>query len=146
MTPQFFRTADAFRARRYEGPRRFAQKRPRSFVSALRSIAMAGSANNQLCEIFGVVQFSTFATLSAQSRRAEGQPGCLLPRVMRTSLSPAHSGFMSTRPKSRWRDQGPGRHYQYPKALSVMRKIKAQAGEFQGGPQTDRPMGRASTI
>jgi putative tryptophan/tyrosine transport system substrate-binding protein len=36
--------------------------------------------------------------LLAQSRRAEGQPGCLLPRVMRTSPSPAHSGFMSTRP------------------------------------------------
>src|SRR6202171_3797605 len=34
----------------------------------------------------------------AHSGPTEGQPGCLLPKVMRTSPSPAHSGFMSARP------------------------------------------------
>jgi hypothetical protein len=42
--PKFFRTADAFCARGYEGPHRFAQKRSRSFVTALRCIAVAKSA------------------------------------------------------------------------------------------------------
>ena len=39
-------------ARRYEGPHRFTQKRPRSFVSVLRSIAVAESAENQLLREF----------------------------------------------------------------------------------------------
>ena len=43
VTTKFFRTADAFRTRRYEGPHRFTQKRPRSFAPALRSIAVAES-------------------------------------------------------------------------------------------------------
>src|SRR5881394_270561 len=47
-----FRAADAFRAQRYEGPHRFTQKRPRSFVSALRSIAVADPAKNQLLRDF----------------------------------------------------------------------------------------------
>ncbi|MGY4434997.1 hypothetical protein ACVWWO_007474 [Bradyrhizobium sp. F1.13.1] len=38
---QFFRTTDAFRTRRYERRHRFTQKGPRSFVWALRSIAVA---------------------------------------------------------------------------------------------------------
>src|ERR1043166_7730275 len=50
--PKFFRTADAFRARRYEGPHRFTEKRPRSFVWALRSIAVAEPAKNQLLRDF----------------------------------------------------------------------------------------------
>ncbi|HTF75814.1 MAG TPA: hypothetical protein VK620_16040, partial [Bradyrhizobium sp.] len=51
----------------------FTQKRPRSFVSAPRSIAVAESAKARFCEIFDVVRFSTFATLSAISRhRAHG--------------------------------------------------------------------------
>src|ERR1043166_3684238 len=50
--PKFFRTADAFRARRYEGPHRFTQKRPRSFVWALRSIAVVEPAKNQLLRDF----------------------------------------------------------------------------------------------
>src|SRR5260221_13167414 len=36
---KFFRTADAVRTRRREGPHRFTQKRPRTFVSGLASIA-----------------------------------------------------------------------------------------------------------
>jgi hypothetical protein len=45
--PKFFRTADAFRTRGYEGPHHFVQKRSWSFVSALRSIALVVSAKNQ---------------------------------------------------------------------------------------------------
>jgi hypothetical protein len=45
--PKFFRTADAFCARGYEGPHRFVQKRARSFVTALRSIAVVESVRNQ---------------------------------------------------------------------------------------------------
>jgi hypothetical protein len=36
---EIFRTANAFRARGYEGPHRLVKKRSRSFVSALWSIA-----------------------------------------------------------------------------------------------------------
>jgi hypothetical protein len=50
--PKFFRAADAFRTRRYEGPHRFTQKRPRSFVWALRSIAAVEPAKNQLLRDF----------------------------------------------------------------------------------------------
>src|SRR6266478_9677832 len=59
---KFFSAADAFYERRYEGPHRFTQKRPRSFVWALRSTAAAEQIS--FCGIFGVVQFSTFATQS----------------------------------------------------------------------------------
>jgi len=38
---KFSRTADAFRAKRCEGPHRLSEKRPRSFVSAPQSIAAA---------------------------------------------------------------------------------------------------------
>jgi hypothetical protein len=44
---KIFKAADAFRARRCEGSHRFTQKRPRSFVLALRSIAVAELAKNQ---------------------------------------------------------------------------------------------------
>ena len=49
---KIIKTADAFRRRRREGPHRFAQKRPRSFISALRSIAVAESAKDQLLRDF----------------------------------------------------------------------------------------------
>src|SRR5207247_530691 len=57
MTNENFRAADAFRARRYEGPHRFTQKRPRSFVSALRSIAVKVSAKNQLLRVSASFDF-----------------------------------------------------------------------------------------
>src|SRR6266403_818269 len=44
--------SDAFRTRRYEGPHRITQKRPRSFVWALRGIAMVKLAKNQLLRDF----------------------------------------------------------------------------------------------
>jgi hypothetical protein len=43
---KFSRAADAFRAQGREGPPRFSEKRPRTFVSALPSIAAADSAKN----------------------------------------------------------------------------------------------------
>jgi hypothetical protein len=50
--PKFFRTADAFRTRQYEGPHRLTQKRPRSFAWALRSIAVVEPAKIQLLREF----------------------------------------------------------------------------------------------
>ena len=44
---KFSRAADAFDARRREGPRRFSEKRPRTFVSALLSVAAAAWSKNQ---------------------------------------------------------------------------------------------------
>src|SRR6478736_5733007 len=39
--PKFSRTTDAFHVRRYEGPHRFTQKRPWTFVAPLQSLAAA---------------------------------------------------------------------------------------------------------
>src|SRR6476619_1778822 len=44
---KFSRAADAFRAQRREGPLRFSEKRPRTFVSVLLSIAAAEWSENQ---------------------------------------------------------------------------------------------------
>src|ERR1700680_763852 len=49
---KYFRTADAFRTRRCEGPHRFTQKRPRTFVSALASIAAAETSKHRLSRDF----------------------------------------------------------------------------------------------
>jgi len=68
---EFFRTADAFRARRYEGPHRLLHKNDReSFVSALRTIAIAELAKNQLCEISASFDFD-FCNKSCQSRHRQ---------------------------------------------------------------------------
>ena len=65
---KFLRAADAFYARRREGPYRFIQNRPRTSVMALNCDAAARSPKIDFREIFWVVRFSTFATISAQSR------------------------------------------------------------------------------
>ena len=49
---KFFRAADAFYARRREGPYRFVQDRPRTFVAALNSDAAAEKSKNQLSRDF----------------------------------------------------------------------------------------------
>src|SRR5258705_12104705 len=64
------RGGDAFRVRRYEGPHRFTQKRPRSFVSALRSIALAESAKNQLLRDFQRRSIFDFCNKICQERNA----------------------------------------------------------------------------
>jgi hypothetical protein len=64
---KILRAADAFYARRREGPYRFTQNRPRSFVGALKSDAAAEKSKISFREIFRVVRFSTFATISANS-------------------------------------------------------------------------------
>ena len=62
---KIFRAADAFYARRREGPYRFIQNRSRISVVALKSDAAAEKSKDRLREIFRVVRFSTFATISA---------------------------------------------------------------------------------
>ena len=49
---KFCRAADALRAQRREGPHCFSEKRPRSLVSALQSIAVAESSKNQVWRDF----------------------------------------------------------------------------------------------
>jgi hypothetical protein len=48
----FFRAADAFYARRREGPYRFVQNRPRTFVAVLNSELAAEKSKNQLSRDF----------------------------------------------------------------------------------------------
>jgi hypothetical protein len=62
-----FRAADVFYARRREGPYRFVQNRPRTFVAALNSEAAAEKSKINFREIFRVVRFSTFVTISASN-------------------------------------------------------------------------------
>jgi len=62
---KILKTADALRARRREGPHRFIQKRPPAFVLAQRTLRQQQRLKIDLREIFGVVRFSTFATVSA---------------------------------------------------------------------------------
>jgi hypothetical protein len=51
------------------GPHRFAQKRPPTIGSALQIISAAETSGINFGEILGVVRFSTFSTVSAQSGR-----------------------------------------------------------------------------
>jgi hypothetical protein len=49
---KIIKTADAFRRRRREGPHRFAQKRPRTFVSGLPSIGNVETSKHRLLRDF----------------------------------------------------------------------------------------------
>src|ERR1700736_5047562 len=71
---KFLRTADAFRTRRREGPHRFTQKQPPTFVSALRSVAAVETAKNQLWRDFrcGSI-FDFFNTIGAKRTFASCQ-------------------------------------------------------------------------
>jgi hypothetical protein len=61
---KIFRAADAFSARRREGPYRFSEKRPPSFVGAPRVLQGRSWLKIKVSGIFDVVRFSTFATKS----------------------------------------------------------------------------------
>jgi hypothetical protein len=64
---KILRAADAFYARQREGPYRFIQDRSRTSVVALKSDAEQRSPKINFREIFRVVRFSTFATVSANT-------------------------------------------------------------------------------
>ena len=64
---KILRAADALYPRR-RGPYRFIQNRSRTSVVALKSDAAAEKSKIDFREIFRVVRFSTFATISAKSR------------------------------------------------------------------------------
>jgi len=68
---KFLRTADALRTR--EGPHRFTKNDQGASYGRYEVLQWWRRLKISFCEIFGVVQFPSFATL-AQSRRAEGQP------------------------------------------------------------------------
>jgi hypothetical protein len=51
-------------------PHCFAQKQPRTFASALQRVAAVEVSKIRFHEIFGIVRFSTFATISANNDHA----------------------------------------------------------------------------
>ena len=65
-------SADAFFARRHEGPYRFIQSRSQTYVVALKSDT-AEKSEDQLSRDFWVVRFSTFKTISALLGHAGGR-------------------------------------------------------------------------
>ena len=98
--------ADASRTSRREGPYRFTQKRPWTFVSAPRSLAAIAMPKIDFREIFGVVQFSTFATELAHLRHAGMSAPWSLSGAKRTSgklysTSVSHSHAASQLPYPR---------------------------------------------
>src|SRR3954467_15938867 len=62
---KILRATDAFSARRREGPYRFIQNRSRTSVVPQKSGPAAESPKIDFREIFRVVRFSTFPTISA---------------------------------------------------------------------------------
>jgi hypothetical protein len=57
-----------FRTRRYEGPHRFTQKRPRTFVAALQSFAAVRASKNQLSRDFRSGSIFDFCNTIRQQR------------------------------------------------------------------------------
>jgi hypothetical protein len=60
LRTKFFRGADALRSPRREGPQRLSQKRPRTFVSLLASIAAAETSKHRLSRDFGSLSIFDF--------------------------------------------------------------------------------------
>src|SRR6476660_2855532 len=75
---KILKAADAFCARRHEGPHRFIQNRSRISAVALNSDAVGENSKINFREIFRVVRFSTFATKSARFRHVDGPRQCPL--------------------------------------------------------------------
>src|SRR5882672_5560600 len=75
---KIFRAADAFYTRRSGGLYRFIQNRSWVSVVALKSDATARSPKINFREIFWVVRFSTFATISARNGHADSVAQCPL--------------------------------------------------------------------
>ena len=67
--PKFSRTAEAFGVRRCEGPHRFTQKRPRTFVAALQSLATARMSKNQLSQDFRCSSIFDFCNNICQKQK-----------------------------------------------------------------------------
>jgi hypothetical protein len=68
VTTKISWTADAFRTRRYEGPHRFTQKRPRTFVSSLQGFAAGGMSKNRLSRDFrGRSNFDFFNSIRGKA-------------------------------------------------------------------------------
>jgi hypothetical protein len=70
---KFSRAADAFRAQRCEGPLRFSEKRPRTFVLALCSIPAADSSKNQHLRDFWSFSIFDFFNSIGQSETSNSE-------------------------------------------------------------------------
>ena len=65
---KILRAADRFRTRRYEGPHRFTQNDHGASYRRCGVMQWRRRLKINFCEIFGVVQFSTFATISGEKQ------------------------------------------------------------------------------
>src|ERR1700733_4728584 len=78
---KFSRAADAFRAQRCERPRRFSEKRPRTFVLALCSIPAADLSKNQHLRdfwSFSIFDFFNSSTRSGHAGSIRHSQRCLM--------------------------------------------------------------------
>src|SRR5258706_14898021 len=75
---KFSRAAETFRALRREGPRRFSEKRPRTFVSALLSVAAAAWSKNQHLRDFWLRSIFDFFDSIVKSRPQAAKVRCPL--------------------------------------------------------------------
>ena len=87
--------ADGSSAQRREGPNRFIQNRSRSAVVALKSDAAAEKSKIDFREIFRVVRFSTFATISVQNKPPGCPPNAVSGARQTSRRRAATSGFLS---------------------------------------------------
>ena len=73
---KFFRTADAFRTRRLEGPHPFTQKRPRTSVSALQSFGAVETPKNRPSQHFRSRSIFDFCNNICQYRMCQSPIHC----------------------------------------------------------------------
>jgi hypothetical protein len=90
---KFSRAADAFRAQRREGPLRFSEKRPRTFVSALLSVAAAEWSKNQHLRDFWLRSIFDFFDSIGQNRKSS-----MRAYIFRFAPESGHCAVQSARP------------------------------------------------
>ena len=92
---KFSRAADAFRAPRCERPRRFSEKRPRTFVLALCSIPAADLSKNQhLRDFWSFSIFDFFNSIDHFRKSAVEIVRSGLPLKADSSRTSRHVGFV----------------------------------------------------
>jgi hypothetical protein len=92
---KFFRTADAFHARRREGPNRFAQTQPRIPVMVLKSRAAAERENNRPSRDFWSRSIFDFFNSIGQTRKSAVEiVRSGLPLKADSSRTSRHVGFV----------------------------------------------------
>jgi hypothetical protein len=100
---EILRTADAFYARRREGPYRFIQNRLRTSVVALKSDAAAEKSKINFREFFEADRFSTFATWGNSGIEPDKGKGISSPGMYEASpIWPRNDGERQWNTMSDW--------------------------------------------